>query len=177
MLLFLTVGATSGSGSGSWSERPASASFGGSAGQAMVADLVPPDRHEEAYASVRVAANLGVTMGPPIGSLFLLIGGWTLFFPCVSLLALSAWFLAFRYLPKRGEYAPEGPPERGSLRVIVHDRTFLVFMLASVFAWVVYVAYETVLPISLVESHGVPTGPGASCSSSTRSSSRSSSCA
>ena len=29
-------------------------------------------------------------------------------------------------------------------------------MLASVFAWVVYVAYETVLPISLVESHGVP---------------------
>jgi predicted MFS family arabinose efflux permease len=132
-------------------------SFGGSAGQAMVADLVPPDRHEEAYASVRVAANLGVTMGPPIGSLFLLIGGWTLFFPCVSLLALSAWFLAFRYLPKRGAYAPEGPPERGSLKVILNDRTFLVFMLASVFAWVVYVAYETVLPISLVESHGVPT--------------------
>src|SRR3954469_24582243 len=131
-------------------------SFGGSAGQAMVADLVPPERHEEAYASVRVAANLGVTMGPPIGSLFLLIGGWTLFFPCVSLLALSAWLLAFRYLPKRGAYAPDGPPQRGSLGVIVRDRTFLVFMLASIFAWVVYVAYETVLPISLVESHGVP---------------------
>src|SRR4051794_7516578 len=131
-------------------------SFGGSAGQAMVADLVPPERHEEAYASVRVAANLGVTMGPPIGSLFLLIGGWTLFFPCVALLALFAWVLAFRYLPKRGAYAPEGPPQRGSLGVIVRDRTFLVFMLASIFAWVVYVAYETVLPISLVESHGVP---------------------
>ena len=29
-------------------------------------------------------------------------------------------------------------------------------MAASVFAWVVYVAYETVLPISLVESHGIP---------------------
>jgi predicted MFS family arabinose efflux permease len=96
-------------------------------------------------------------MGPPIGSLFLLVGGWTLFFPCVSLLALTAWVLAFRYLPKRGAYAPEGPPERGSLGVILPDRTFLVFMLASVFAWVVYVAYETVLPISLVESHGVPT--------------------
>jgi predicted MFS family arabinose efflux permease len=131
-------------------------SLGGSAGQAMVADLVSPERHEEAYAAVRVAANLGVTMGPPIGSLFLLVGGWTLFFPCVSLLALTAWFLAFRYLPKRGAYAPEGPPERGSLGVILQDRTFLVFMLASVFAWVVYVAYETVLPISLVESHGVP---------------------
>ena len=131
-------------------------SLGGSSGQAMVADLVAPERHEAAYASVRVAANLGVTMGPPIGSLFLIVGGWTLFFPCVSLLALGSWGLAFRYLPKRGAYAPEGPPERGSLGVILQDRTFLVFMAASVFASLVYVAYETVLPISLVESHGVP---------------------
>jgi predicted MFS family arabinose efflux permease len=157
VLLFLTVGGNIWFGLGLMVGAAGLGSFGGSAGQAMVADLVPPERHEEAYASVRVAANLGVTMGPPIGSLFLLVGGWNLFFPCVSLLALSAWFLAFRYLPKRGAYAPEGPPERGSLRVIVQDRTFLVFMLASVFAWVVYVAYETVLPISLVESHGVPT--------------------
>jgi len=157
VLLFLTVGGNIWFGLGLMVGAAGLGSFGGSAGQAMVADLVPPDRHEEAYASVRVAANLGVTMGPPIGSFFLLIGGWRLFFPCVSLLALSAWFLAFRYLPKRGAYAPEGPPERGSFKVIVHDRTFLVFMLASVFAWVVYVAYETVLPISLVESHGVPT--------------------
>jgi MFS family permease len=131
-------------------------SLGGSAGQAMVADLVPSERHEAAYASVRVAANLGVTMGPPIGSLFLLIGGWSFFFPCVSLLALSSWVVAFRYLPVRGEYAPEGPPERGSLRVILNDRTFLLFLAASMFAWLIYVAYETVLPISLVESHGIP---------------------
>ena len=105
---------------------------------------------------MRVAANLGVTMGPPIGSIFLLIGGWALFFPVRQLLAVSAWLVAFRYLPERGAYAPEGPPERGSVGVIVRDRTFLIFMLASVFAWVVYVAYETVLPISLVESHGIP---------------------
>jgi len=131
-------------------------SLGGSAGQAMVADLVPPERHEAAYASVRVAANLGVTMGPPIGSLFLLIGGWSFFFPCVSLLAVTSWVIAYRYLPVRGEYAPEGPPERGSLRVILNDRTFLLFLVASMFAWLIYVAYETVLPISLVESHGIP---------------------
>ena len=116
VLLFLTVGGNIWFGLGLMVGAAGLGSFGGSAGQAMVADLVPPDRHEEAYASVRVAANLGVTMGPPIGSLFLLVGGWTLFFPCVSLLALTAWFLAFRYLPKRGAYAPEGPPERGSLR-------------------------------------------------------------
>ncbi len=156
VLLFLTAGHNVWFGLGLMVGAAGLGSFGGSAGQAMVADLVPPERHETAYASVRVAANLGVTMGPPIGSVFLLAGGWSVFFPCVSLLALVAWGLAFRYLPKRGAYAPEGPPERGSFGVIVRDGTFRLFMVASVFAWVVYVAYETVLPISLVESHGIP---------------------
>src|SRR3954465_9487356 len=53
---------------------PVFGSLGGAADQAMVADLVPPERHEAAYASVRVASNLGVTIGPPIGGP-LLVGG------------------------------------------------------------------------------------------------------
>ena len=31
---------------------------------------------------------------------------------------------------------------------------FLVFIVSSLFAWMVYVAYETVLPVSLVDTHG-----------------------
>src|SRR5262249_41589235 len=50
---------------------PALGSLGNAADLAMVADLVPPERHEAAYASVRVAANFGVTLGPPIGGLLL----------------------------------------------------------------------------------------------------------
>jgi dipeptide/tripeptide permease len=38
--------------------------------------------------------------------------------------------------------------------VIARDRPFLLFVLSAVFAWLVYVAFETVLPISLVSSHG-----------------------
>ncbi len=156
ILLFLAVGDNVWLGLALLVGAGSLGSLGGSAGQAMVADLVAPEKHEAAYASVRVAANLGVTLGPPIGSLFLLIGGWSFFFPCASLLAIAAWALAYKYLPVRGAYAPEGPPERGSLGVIVRDRTFLLFLAASVFAWLIYVAYETVLPISLVESHGIP---------------------
>ena len=44
-------------------------SLGQGADQALIADLVPPERHEQAYASVRVASNLGVVVGPPIGGL------------------------------------------------------------------------------------------------------------
>jgi MFS family permease len=39
---------------------------------AMVADLLPPERREAGYASVRVANNLGVCFGPPLGGLLLL---------------------------------------------------------------------------------------------------------
>src|SRR5205085_5126534 len=59
-----------------------------------------------------------------------------------------------RYHPRRGAYAPEEPPTRGSFRVIVRDRPFLLFLLSAAFAWIVYVSFETVLPISLVGSHG-----------------------
>ena len=105
--------------------------------QAMVADLVAPERHQAAYASVRVAANVGVVVGPPLGGLLLILGSWSLLFPSVAVLSGIAWLVAFRYLPQRGAYAPEGPPERGSLAVIVRDRPFLLFLGSAVFAWLV----------------------------------------
>jgi MFS family permease len=129
-------------------------SLGGSTAQAMVADLVAPERREAAYASVRVAANLGVVAGPPIGGLLLLLGSWPALFPTVATLSGAAWVIAYRFLPHRGAYSPEGPPERGSVRVILADRPFLLFLGSAVFAWLVYVAYEVVLPVSIVDGFG-----------------------
>ena len=128
--------------------------LGGSVSQAMVADLVAPERHQAAYASVRVAANVGVVVGPPLGGLLLILGSWSLLSPSVAVLSGIAWLVAFRYLPHRGAYAPEGPPERGSLSVILADRRFLIFLGSAVFAWLTYVAYEVVLPVSIVDGYG-----------------------
>jgi MFS family permease len=128
--------------------------LGASAGSALVADLVPPELHERAYASVRIAANLGVTMGPPVGGLLLLLG-WNALFVGGALFMSLAFVLAYRYLPSVGAYSPEGPPERGSLGVIVRDRPFMFFMGSAILAWIVYVSYEVLLPVSLVDSHGV----------------------
>ena len=129
-------------------------SLGGSVAQAMVADLVPPERHEAAYSSVRVAANLGVVIGPPLGGLVLILGSWSALFPTIAILSAIAWLVAWRYLPHRGEFSPEGPPERGSVATILADRAFLLFLGSAVFAWLVYVAYEVVLPVSLVDGFG-----------------------
>ncbi|TML45020.1 MAG: MFS transporter [Actinobacteria bacterium] len=128
--------------------------IGNAAGQALVADLVPRDRHEPAYAAVRVASNLGVTFGPPLGGLLLLLGSWNALFLGAAAFSAVGFALAVLFLPARGAYAPEEPPGRGSFAVIARDRPFLLFLVSAAFAWLVYVAFETVLPISLVESHG-----------------------
>jgi predicted MFS family arabinose efflux permease len=131
------------------------ASVGWSSTQAMVADLVPRERHEAGFAAVRVANNLGVTGGPPIGGLLILLGDWHALFVGVSVLAAAAFALAVRFLPARGAYSPEAPPERGSFGVIRRDRVFLLFWLSGALAFLVYASYETVLPISLVDQHGL----------------------
>jgi predicted MFS family arabinose efflux permease len=119
----------------------------------MVADLVAPERQEGAYASVRVAHNLGIAIGPPIGGLLLLGGHWPHLFVGTFALAAVASVIAFRYIPRGGAYAPEGPPQRGSFAVILRDSPFLLFMLSSVFATMTYVAFETLLPISVTTTH------------------------
>ena len=100
---------------------PVFGSLGGAADTAMVADLVAPERHEAAYASVRVAANLGVTIGPPIGGLLLVGGHWTHLWLGTLLLSAVGFAIAFRYIPRGGAYAPAGPPQRGSFAVIIRD--------------------------------------------------------
>jgi len=129
--------------------------LGGAADTAMVADLVAPEKHEAAYAAVRVANNLGISIGPPLGALLLLGQNWTRLFVGAAVFSSFGWLLAYRYIPHRGRYAPEAAPERSSFGVIRRDRAFLLFMGSAVFATMTYVAFESLLPISLVSSHGL----------------------
>lgn len=130
-------------------------SIGNGADQAMVADLVSPERHEAGYAATRVASNLGVAFGPAIGGILLIGQHWPVMFAGVTALALVAIAIAYRYLPRTGAYKPEEPPTRGSFGAIRADHAFLLFLVSGALAYVVYVAYETVLPISAVKSHGL----------------------
>jgi predicted MFS family arabinose efflux permease len=132
---------------------PVFGSLGGAADQAMVADLVAPERQEVAYASVRVASNLGVTIGPPLGGLLLIAGNWNHLWLGTLVLSLAGFGIALRYIPRGGAYAPSGPPERSSFGVIIRDSPFLLFMVASMLATMTYIATETLLPISVTTTH------------------------
>ena len=97
----------------------------------MVADLVAPERRQSAYASVRVAANMGVVVGPPLGGLLLVLGGWTALFPCVAVLSAMAWLVAYRYLPRRGAFALIGLQARNSFG---YETTWALFAFIGVVA-------------------------------------------
>jgi MFS family permease len=153
-LLFVAVGERTTLGLVVLAGAGMAGSIGWAATQAFVADLVPRERHESAFASLRVANNLGVVGGPVLGGLLLLVS-WTTLFLGVSVLTASVFLLAWRLLPRRGAYAPEEKPERGSFAVIRRDHVFALFLLSTALAYIVYVAYETVLPISLVDTHGL----------------------
>src|SRR5438045_9614736 len=44
-------------------------SLGNAANQALVPDLLPPERHDAGYAAVRMKQNLGVTIDPALDGL------------------------------------------------------------------------------------------------------------
>jgi MFS family permease len=152
-LLLLSVGRHVYWGLALLAALPVFGSLGGAADQAMVADLVAPERREAAYASVRIAQNLGVTIGPVLGGLLLLGGQWSHLWLGTLVLGGVGFGIAYRYIPHGGAYAPKGPPQRGSFGVIIRDTPFLFFMLASIFATMTYVATDTLLPISVTTTH------------------------
>src|SRR5262249_26086132 len=119
------------------------------ANYAMVADLLPPDRRGAGSASVRVANNLAGCVGPPLGGLLLIGDSWTRL--ALGSGALGAVALAFglRLLPRHGLYAPETAPERGSFAIVRRDSPFLLFVRSSRPASMTYLAFHSLLPISL----------------------------
>jgi predicted MFS family arabinose efflux permease len=128
--------------------------LGMAADQAILTDLVPPAEREQAFAAARVVANLGFVAGPPVGAL-LLLGGWSMLFAGTAVLSVIAFGVGLWLLPRRGAHAPETPPERASWHVIARDGRFALVFIAGCLAAMVYLSYETLLPISVTDTHGV----------------------
>src|SRR5918912_3525826 len=73
--------------------------MGRSADQALIADLIHPERREAAYASIRVGNNLGTTLGPPLGGALLAVASWGALFVGSAAICALTLVIAVRYLP------------------------------------------------------------------------------
>jgi MFS family permease len=124
---------------------------------AMVADLVAPEERVNAYALMRMVANLGIAIGPAVGG-FLLTISYTLSYHITAvinlILAGLALALIAESLPQRAHEASS--ENRRGYGTLLRDRTFLrfcgVFTLVELSAALVFV----LLPVYTKENFAIP---------------------
>ena len=117
---------------------------------AMVADLIPPEKRPDAYALLRLSNNAGISIGPSLGGLLTVISYSVAFFLAATgmiIYGLLLALLAIETLPKNTITQTLPQTFRGYLQVL-RDRPFLAFIatfilvqMTSVFMWVLLPVY------------------------------------
>jgi len=121
----------------------------------LVADLVPDGKsREEAYATVRVASNLGTLVGPPIAALLVFVASWTAFLVGIAALGVVGAVLATALLPS-APVALRETIEPRSLRAVLRNRPFSLLLVSTLLAFTDYCGFETVLPVLAVSAYGL----------------------
>lgn len=133
---------------------------GGPAQQAMVADLLPEEKHAEGYGMQRVVQNLAVTIGPAIGGLLAATNFMLLFiFDAVSSLITAV--IVSVALPETKPETPEDQVEQSLGETfagygdVLRDRVYMFFIFVSVLMIIVYVQMNSTLPVFLRDLHGI----------------------
>lgn len=104
---------------------------------------------------MRVATNLGAFVGPPLAALLIYLAGWTSFLHGLSLLGAIGAYVTTAFLPATGGPAAPGQEDGGSLKVIRHDRPFVLLLLSTFLAFTDYCGFEAVLPVIAVTAYGL----------------------
>lgn len=125
------------------------------AAMTAVADRAPKDDQAKAFALLRLAANLGMAIGPAVGGRLAEVG-YRWLFVADALTCLAAALVIFLFLTPRGRRreAPRPVPVPGSSPW--QDLPFLLLMVASIGIAVLVFQVFTVLPIYLERTLGMP---------------------
>ena len=112
---------------------------------AFVGVLTPSDRRSQAFSSLRVCNNVGSVIGLPMVGLLLLVIDWPLVFVVLAVLGGVSAVVAHAALPS--DTSGSGVAHiRGARRLAaLRDAPFLVLLVSSLLAFVVYVAFASVL--------------------------------
>jgi MFS family permease len=133
---------------------------GGPAQQAMVADLLPPEKRTQGFGILRVVANLAVAIGPAIGGV-LAAKSYLLLFSCDVAGSLVAAAIVLFIIRETKPQPDEGEVEQSIMqtfkgyRRVLRDVVFVVFMLGSVLRALVAMQLTSTLPVFLRDVHGV----------------------
>ena len=131
------------------------------ASSALVSDLVMPYQRRAAFAIYRLAANIGMSIGPVLGGLLVTYNApyAALFWidGITAILAGMVWFIAAGSLRPNAKAATvEGAPSvrpstfAESSRAVIRDRAMVYFMFAYLPVAIVFFQFEGALPLYMV---------------------------
>ena len=125
---------------------------------AMVADMIEPDRRAGAYALLRMGANLGVAIGPSVGG-FVTARSYALAFYIAAgaqaIFAMLVLSCVGETLPQRRNTLDQ-PQGDGGYGRILRDRPFLAFCGIYTLTVMAYVQLMVLLPVYGKENYHVP---------------------
>jgi MFS family permease len=128
--------------------------------QAMVADLLPPEKRSEGFGILRVVANFAWIIGPTIGGFLASINYLYLFLSDAVISVITA-VLVFRLIPET-KPQPKDKTESeplsktfGGYAHALYDSPFMAFILASILMILVYQQMYSSLSVFLRDVHKV----------------------
>jgi MFS family permease len=127
------------------------------ASQAMVADIVAPDKRAEAYGLIRVISNLGHVIGPSIGGL-LAARSYSILFVCAAVAELIFFVIVVTMLSEtrpESRHAEQGSDGGMSYAPVLRDLPFVAVCATTVLAVLVYAQMNTTFPIYMKEHFGI----------------------
>jgi MFS family permease len=137
------------------------ASAAGPAHQAMLTDILSEKKRAEGFGIMRVAMNLSVAIGPAIGGFIATYSYLALFIADTVSSLITA--LIVHLVIEESKPVDEKAGEKKGFRetfvgygMVLKDRPFMLFMIISTLATLVYVQMYSTLSVYLRDTHGVP---------------------
>lgn len=136
------------------------ANIGGPAHEAVVADLLPPDKRAEGYGIIRVVFNVAVIIAPPIAGILIANSYMTLFIVDAVISLICAGIVFFALPETKPQAHAHAKPETmkqtfaGYGRVF-KDSAFLAFVGVTVMMTLVYMNMNSTLGVYLRDEQGV----------------------
>ena len=138
----------------------------GPAHAAMIADILPEEQRQEGFGILRVVANMSWIIGPTIGGFVANRSFFALFVTDAVISCLVA-FLFYKLMPETKPQEEPGQQPAGILetfkgyKVVIRDRVFVAFLIASMLMGVVYQQMYNSLSVYLRDYHNIdPSGYG-----------------
>jgi len=138
------------------------ATAAGPAHEAMLIDILPEKKRSEGFGVMRVATNLSVAIGPAIGG-FIASYSYLVLFIADTVSSLITAAIVYRVVD---ESMPEEAAEQKARKnfketfigygVVLKDRKFMLFVIISTIATLVYSQMYSTLSVFLRDVHGVP---------------------